>query len=304
MIDYVKIRLTGVSVERLRTHEKLEFKTEICEKTGEASNVSTAVHHFCKIKVYNSGRILFTGSIHKLWNSLTNILAPNCKENLIYNGYNGNQFNLVRIEYVICYLCDLFDCTPSQMEIENIEFGVNTNTLFQPINYISSMLYHYGKPFEIRYNRHYAQVEHQRYLIKVYDKSNQYGMIENTLRVELKIIKSKELQRLGIKTCADINSSTLNSAKELLIKRINEIMYFDASVNTQQLTEHEKRKLNEMQNVNHWLNLAPNKRGRPKKFLRKIIQDHSNNFAQQIIDDIEAKCIIINRSSIGLNVIQ
>lgn len=50
-------------------------------------------------------------------------------------------------------------------------------------------------------------------------------MQKHTLRVELKLIASDQFKPLGIKTFADINTSTLKKANELLLRRFDEVVY-------------------------------------------------------------------------------
>src|SRR5690606_31880189 len=133
-----------------------------------------ADYHYCKIIVYDSGLVLFSGSIHKLWNSLNGVSAPNKRECKNYKGFNGNQFTLKNVLEAREHLQELFDCEAEQMMFKNIELGINATPLFNPQQYIKGLLYHNGKLFESRYNEHFAQVIHQRYYIKIYNKSNQY----------------------------------------------------------------------------------------------------------------------------------
>ena len=75
MIDFTKILFLDIDVERLLRLDILDFKTEVSERTGVLANRKIAEYHFCKIVIYDKGVVLFTGSIHKLWNSINNIVA-------------------------------------------------------------------------------------------------------------------------------------------------------------------------------------------------------------------------------------
>ena len=232
MIDYVKILFNCIDVTRLYNLPFLDFTSIVNLKTGEESIKKTVNYHFCKITIYESGVVLFSGSIHKFYNSLKGVKAPNYKEQTQYKGFNGNQFNINNIYEVRTYLEKLFDCDSRQMTFQNIEFGVNTNPLFISQLFIRGLLYQKGKLFEYKYNGYYAQVEHQRYLLKIYNKSNQYKMVEETLRVELKIVKTEFLKQTGIRTFEDVTESTLNNATKLLLKTFDEVMYYDCLLYT------------------------------------------------------------------------
>jgi hypothetical protein len=87
-----------------------------------------AVYHFCKITVKtiqtenepNRTHVIFTGSIHKMWNGLNGIVAPNFNTNKPYNGFNGNQFTVNDILEMRKHLENLFDCSALQMVFQNI----------------------------------------------------------------------------------------------------------------------------------------------------------------------------------------
>lgn len=295
MIDYVKILLKDIDAESIFDIPLLDFKTEVSEKTGEISTKKTADYHFCKVVIYDSGLVLFTGSIHKLWNSLHKVYAPNYKEVKQYKGFNGNQFAINDIIEVRQHLETLFNCEPQQMIFQNIEFGINTTPVFNPQLFLKGLLYHNGKPFEFRHKEHFAQAIHQRYYFKIYNKSNQYGMQEHTLRVELKLIASDQFASFGIKTFADINTSTLNRAKEMLLKRFDEVVYYDNTIVKENLTERQKQTLKCYSNPRYWIdNLTKQKRYKHKNRLQYFILKYSANLHQQIRQNINTKFSIIN----------
>lgn len=300
MIDYIKIRLLNIDIVRLLN--TFEFFEEFCQETGETKGKRVAEYHFCKITIYPNDVVLFTGSIHKLYNSLNNTKAPNYKCRETYKGFNGNQFTYKGICKVRSHLAQLFDITPNNMIFQNIEFGINTTILFDPQIFIKGLLFHNGKKFEFRYNDFFAQVLHQRYYIKIYNKSTQYGMPNYSLRIELKVIKTEDIKHLGIRTFADINPSSLNKAKDLLLKRFDEVVYYDNTILKKSLSGGLKSKISDYKNPRYWINeLLPHHRDRQKKRLKDIIRKYSKNLHDQIKSDIEQKCVIINRHFLETN---
>ncbi len=298
LIDYVKLLLLNIDITRLLLLPYLDFKTDVSKQTGELGTKQIAKYHHCKITIYDTGIVLFSGSIHKLYNSLNNIKAPNYNKEKLYKGYNGNQFNLNDILEVRRHLVNLFDCQPLQMAFQNIELGVNTEPKFNPDLFIKGLLYQSGKQFERRYNNNYTQAMHQRYIFKIYNKGNQYGMNTNTLRIELKYKKMHEVKKLGIVTFADINISTLNNAKQELLRRFDEVVYYDYTIDKKSQTVNVKRLLTKYSNPRYWfVTLKSNQRDRPKKRLKKIINEYSENLHSQIRKEIINKCVIINQLS-------
>ncbi|WP_146190696.1 hypothetical protein [Polaribacter aquimarinus] len=297
MIDGVKISVLDANINQLES--KLIFYRQISEDTGLYKNYKVAEYHFCKIRIYDSGTVLFIGSIHKLWNSLHNVLAPNYKKTKNYKGYNGNLFTLKDIIEVRHHLKKLFECTSDKMIFQNIEFGINTTPNFNPQLFIIGLLYLTTKSFEFRFDNNFAQVIYQRYRVKIYNKSNQYGIIEKTLRIETQIKKSEEykykkLDIININSFADINVSTLNNAKGLLLRHFNRVIYFDYTIRENEFTKTIKTTLLKYKNPQYWFQFKTksNKRDHKKK-LQKYISNHSDNLKEQIISNILKKFELI-----------
>lgn len=290
MTDYSKILLENIDIDRLYNLPYLDFKSVVNLKTGELSKNNVAHYHFCKITIYDNRFVLFTGSIHKLFNSLKGVKAPNYKHSKNYKGFNGNLFTLENCIEVRRHLGSLFNCTSSQMIFQNIEFGINTSLKFNPQLFITGLLCYGTSLFEYRYKEHFAIVVLQRYSVKIYNKSNQYGMANNTLRFELKFNKSEDLKKLNIRTFKDINASTLEKALKLLLKCFDKIIYYDNTFNLESLNTREKRVLERYSNPRFW----KGKIKRQKKYDHKIklikyIDDFSENLHKQIRIEIKEK---------------
>ena len=295
MTDYTKIKLIDIDIEHLFSLPCLEFETIYNEKTYVLSKKHVAKYHHCKITIYDTGSVYFSGSIHKLYNSLNNIKAPNYKTSKTDKGYNGNQFKLVNILEVRTHLTELFNCQPHQMLFKNIEFGVNTEPTFCPNLFTKGLLTHKGNKFEYRHKNNFAQSIKQHFIFKIYNKGNQYKMNTDTLRIELKYLKMAEVKKLGITTFADINKDTLNNAKEQLLKRFDTILYYDYTINKKSLSNKQKQTLIKYSNPRYWIeDLKPNHRDREKKRLKKIINDYSENLHEQLKQEIIKKCTEIN----------
>jgi hypothetical protein len=301
LIDFVKILIENPDPTFLQETNQLEFKVEVSEKTGEVSTKKIANYHFCKIIIYSSGRVSFQGSLHKLYNSLNGIQAPNF--NKYYNkGFNGNLFTFKQIKYSIQHIAKLLNVKVCQLRFQNIEFGLNTELDFDPQTFIKGLLIQRNKVFELKHSQRFAQAIHNRYYLKIYNKGKQYKLAKNTLRVEVKIIKSEHLKQLKISTAADINKKTLYKAFKLLLRHFSEVIYYDHTINTKSLKTRKGNLLYKYQINHYWLGLKSNKRDAPKKKLQYLIDNHSDNLKKQIETDMQRqyKRVIINHSSIEL----
>ena len=302
MIDFVKIIFLSIDVQRLVELPYLHFESKVDETTGEIIK-REAIHHYCRIIVLKSNTVMFRGSLHKLYNSLHNITEPNYYKKSS-NGFNGNQFNINQLFEVRNHLEQLFNCNADQMILQNLEYGINTTPLFNPQLFINGLLYHRGIPFDFQFKRNFAEVTHSRYYFKIYSKSNQYGMEKDTLRIELKLMKSIEFRPIGLTTLADLNETSLNNLKQLLLRRFSEVVYYDNTTRQNALKRKEKDQLSQFQNIDFWLNIESNKRYRPKNKLNWYINNFSENLKSQLTVELKEKCIIINTLYKQLDVIK
>lgn len=295
MIDYIKLQLLKIDANKLFNNKELDFKIIVSESTGEVSKKRIAIFHYCKITVYDTGIVIFQGSIHKFFNSIKGIKAPNYKKEN-YKGFNGNDFTLNDILEVKKILCKLFNCQPEQMIFQNIEFGINCIQKINIDTFIKGLLYHKGIYFEYKFNRSYAEVKHQRYRIKIYNKGKQYKMQERVIRLELSINKMEEIKGLSISSLNDVNTNSLNLLNKLLIRRLDEVLHYDYTIRKKEVSKTNKRLISLYSNPVYWLQtLKPNERYRHKENLKRITKKHSNNTFDNIKKELFKKCSILNR---------
>ncbi|SDJ59118.1 hypothetical protein [Flavobacterium noncentrifugens] len=300
----------NIDIERLLKNKALDFKCEISTSTAEIfEEVITADYRTCEIKIitkHEFGKcgkskkkiqhVEFSGSVHKLWNHIHEVKAPNHDPKKRDKGFNGNLFTYCSIAETRQHLMTLFGCTASQMIFQNVEFGVNVEPAFNPRYFIDGLLFHQNIGFQYDYEGNYAQVRHQRYLIKIYFKSWQYGMTTDTLRIEVKYTRMQDLKSIGVRTFEDIVPDTLEKAAKMLLIKFEEIVAYDYSIRNHELSKKDRSLLTQFANPRYWLrDISAKYRDRPKKKLKKIIEQHSDNLQKQILKEIEEKCVTINR---------
>jgi len=284
MVDYIKIYVLGCNRQRLLNNPLLDFHRSVSEKTGLLDTKTIAVHHYSKITVNDKGAIIFSGSIHKMYNSIKGIEAPRPYG----KGYNGNQFEWQPIDFILKYLVSLFNVEPQQMLIKQIEYGQNLITIFYPQSFLTGLLMHQGKQFEFRYNEYYAQCVHSNYIIKAYNKGNQYQMPNNVLRFEIKVLEMRfQKKDVGIATVADITPESLIKAYDFLIKQLEKVIYYDTTISKKNLSKVDKNRLQKYSNPNYWKNLSPNKRHEPKKILAYLIKENSQDLKGQLLEQLK-----------------
>lgn len=288
-LDYVKLHLKNIDFNQLEFDSNLNFTLELGTNTGELfTKKRVALYHHCTIKIIQGKEekfVEFTGSLHKMWNSIRGIPTPNLAPRSKDRGFNGNSFTYSEFCKARIHLELLFSCKSENMIIKNIEFGANVHLPFNTSQFLKGLLYHKGRAFESRYRETFHKAIHSYYYLKLYDKAAQYKMNEqNILRVEISIKRTEEMRRckLGIVSLSDINISSLNNALKMLVNRFNEVVYYDISIKEEYLSKAEKRNLLNYKNPRYWIELKTNHHDRPKKHLKGIIEMHSDNIGKQI----------------------
>lgn len=229
-VDFVKFEVINIDKNQLINNENLIFNPVYKDAY---LHYYIAQYINLKIKIYNSGRIFFSGSLHKFWN----------------NGkHNHNMFHENALNQVISTLNKLFSLTPENFKILCIEYGVNIYPPIKTKQILNHLFEHKKKDFETKISNnsgHYLQVEHEEYIIKVYDKSKQYNLDEDILRIEIKQRKNRRYKLQGIKTFKDFLLSNKLIYVEFLIKKWDEIIFYNP---LNKLPE----KWHKYNNINYW----------------------------------------------------
>ncbi len=309
MIDGVKIIVTYIG-ERAEKYNSLDFKTVFNDKTGEIKKEYAVYKTLTIRKIRNSNNALIIGSIHKFFNEWKGVKPTHSN-----NGYNGNSFSLHNILEVRDYFSDFFDTTPAYMIFQNLEIGLNLDVNFNPNDFLKGLLYHKGVKFDSKSNHTYKYAEHSNYIVKCYNKSLISKIdIDNKVRFEVKIKRSEDIRTItNINTFQDVNTDTLKKSKQYLIKRLDEVVYYDYTINKENLNQKDVKLLDKYKDVNYWFELNTNRRDRPKKKLNYFISDYSDNLKEQIITKIKnynvidgtfeemSYCVIVTNLNIDVN---
>lgn len=163
------------------------------------------------------------GSIHKYYNS---------------GLHNFNDFTEATCKTTIIKLCNEFSINPNTFILENLEIGIN----FTPPIYTNDILdlcfFHSTKPFASEKNDEkgrYIQCVHSQYIIKIYNKALQYSargykIDEDIMRFEIKFTVMERLNKLGVKTVADLLAFDFSRLKTILLKEWDKVLFFDKSI--------------------------------------------------------------------------
>jgi len=209
MIDFFKFIVKDSQIKIDKT--KILMEQSVNVQTGEVPNYYSGEYQGLKIKLYETGFLIVSGSLHKFFNK---------------GEHNHNQFDLISIEQSLNRISELLSTPLNQMILQNLEFGLNLEVPFYPKAAIDGFLYHNRVAPDIGFNGFYKEFKHNEYSIKLYDKSYQYKLNKRLLRCELRVIKSRWINKfLDIYTMNDLTDlDKLKGAKATLITKIDEII--------------------------------------------------------------------------------
>ncbi len=262
MIDFVKaVCLNCQHLESL----DLDFREELNTKTGETKNYKIAYYEEFKLKLYDSGRLILSGSLHKQFNG---------------NSMNHDQFTFSKLKTVLSSLEQTFKIRLIDCVLQNIEFGVNIKPVAPIDKTLCNLFQHKGESFSSGFKNNFKVCEHADYFVKVYNKSYQFGLSVPVFRYELKFIKMRKVNSMGIYTLSDLEKSFwFDSVNDALLTEWEKILAFDFT-----LTEYETG----WDNPNYWNSFANRaKKSRRLAAMREKIKSNSQNIYAQYAERIK-----------------
>ena len=282
MIDGVKLKIRNLSfASQLISNPIFEFILEVKEKTGEINQCKIAKYKNILIRVYDSGLVLITGSLHKYKN----------------NGiHNYNTFFMYEVFDVIDEWQKLFGFDLKAVKIENIEFGVNITPPIPTKEIIKNIFSHKREPFKqiAHSNSDYKECKHQQFIIKTYDKAKQYNQKDPNFRIESKYLKMAELNRIGIYYLSDLLKPEIYTVLgQMLNDTWKEVLFIDQTVFIEKLTLKQREDIKDWINPLYWQGLTEHrikkKFNTEKDRYQKIVFEHSENIQAQISNLISEK---------------
>lgn len=222
-------------------------------KKGKERNLEVKITQFQAV-VY--------GSLHKY-------------ENLCFEegNQNHNDFSFNQMKYLIPYLLELFDMEGKTC-LTNLEMGFNIKLDGNPQKIIDNNILMYdlknhNKDMKFSGKGDYKEFQKTDYSLKIYNKSKQYQLNDNILRIEIKIIKRRLLQRLEVYSLEDLlKKDVLFRVFSLLWNEFEKILIID-NFDSFEIPTKDLEKLNKYTNPNYWTRLRNEKSYKVFKRLEK-----------------------------------
>ena len=285
MIDFVKIETKDLSKDKLLANYLLDFKAIVDTGTGEVDEDNqTAIFQKLKFEIVKGiarDHININGSVHKYWHNERN-----------FTDYTFNDLLDTLID-----LHSKFDINPFQAVLHNVEYGVNITPPLSTGKVIKNLVSYKGMQLlpmnRMKGNSIGKDCYYQRYAVKIYDKGNQYHLSNDLLRVEVKVIKMEQLKSVGIVTLSDLLS--FDKLKRLgvnLSTLVDDLLYYDTSINLNELKPRERQILKDWRNPVHSEDLRESnpkihdyQRRRFREITAKYSKDNQQKKISQLVTD-------------------
>lgn len=274
-LDFIKARVIGLDKNYFLDNSNLIFTPQFEQGTTDTVKYWYLLHENIKIRVYETGAIFLSGSLHKYFN----------------NGiHNYNDFGNTQFDEVVSRLNIEFGILPENLYLLCIEYGVNISPPIDTTQILNNCFEHKKVDFvePIRNVKGtYKQVEHTNYILKVYDKGKQYDTPAPILRIEVKQTNWSEYRKQGFNTLKEfIKTDKLIFVRSLLDKW-DKVVFYDP-------TNTDIDRWNKYNNVNFWRELrtkgvSNTTYSKHRNRLTELNKEHGENTQLKIYNSIVQK---------------
>ena len=292
----------------LETNPLLDFYDTINLTTGEMKTTNrngnkvtpskNASYKGLEFKIYDTGTITLSGSLHKYWND---------------GAHNYNDFNNEAVLFILKDLNTKFDIDPSKCILKCLEIGINITPPVPTNEILDNCLLHKTKPFEYQKNSDegkYKQVQHSQYIIKIYNKALHYKskgfkIKEKIMRFEIKYTKMQKLNEKGIFSLQDLMNYGLRNFKDVILNEWQNVLFYENTIQIDHLSSRSEKALLEYSNPNYWTGLLANNQTKNftyhKNQLKKIVSKNSNKVQDLTAEIIGKKIDFLNSKTIQID---
>ena len=281
-IDFIKGEIINYDTDIILN--KLNFVENINRDTGEIETPTdkngierkekrTAKYKNLIFSYYvESKRLIILGSLHTLWND---------------GKHNYNDFHLNAFNDVLNHLKSEFSIDAYQIKLLQLEWGYNIKPPMETNKIITGCMFHKWKPFDSKISSNkgkYYQAEHTKnYLIKIYNKGQQFKLKDEVLRIERKQLNylAYALKNEIGQTLGDLINSDFKGLHDTLVKNWNEILFFDPIIS-------DKERVIAYRDPLKWVSISTNQsrttRSKKVKQVKQANQEKGGNIQNLLID--------------------
>src|SRR5690606_9233713 len=225
MLDFIRFRIEDKNAFEILIEEKelIELNSTINRFTGEISDYpKKGKLHNLEITVTNKFAYI-EGSIHKFFNYQQGL-----------KDRNFDDFDAVNCIRTINWICDYFQIDKEKTVITNLEIGFNILTEYNVNTVIKDniLMWDFDTHDErIKYKSNGVSKEFglNEYRLKIYAKGEESNLgVADLIRIELKIIAARILNRIDIFSLYDINTETFERLFREFLRQFDKLLILDS----------------------------------------------------------------------------
>ncbi len=240
---------------------------------------------------YPSNRVIMYGSIHYFSND---------------GFHNHDLFDVKRCEKAFGQLVSKLGISLSDVEILRLEYGINITTNWNPDLFLDGLKLHKRERFKNAYisprflmpKGNFRLVGHSEYEVKAYNKSAQFNLKHNVLRIEIKAKNKRYLKSVtkqNIRTLDDLfNGVVIKLLANDILQKIKDMIVVDLSVNRSRLTDKQEAERDSYLSMDYWQDKLSKHRNtylKSKKRLVKFNESLGSNIQDLVYRDAKKALI-------------
>jgi hypothetical protein len=279
MFDGIKILDLSVSADALLLHHRLQFGAKVDLQTGavldqrqRAADRGLAFALIPTRADRGRYRVELVGSLHRYGRG---------------GLHNADDFTATDLRETLEELVNTYSIDPHGSNLNNLEFGVNLQLPYPVADLLRALICYRGIPFD----RHtdngftYYQAALSQYVVKIYDKADQYQLPANVLRFEVKVLRMQYLHSRGIaiETLADLlNHHHYPTLGRLLAETFRGILFDEPHVSVDNVPPRHRELLLKGRTLRYWQRPDPIEPGYQTR--RKQLQREEERFRMLLAD--------------------
>ena len=261
-LDYIKARIVDIIEEDdYLNSPHYEFTPELVN--GDEIQCYKYKVDNMELVIMQNGLMIIQGSLHKFINN---------------GNHNHNIFTKELLQKSLDRLYEVFKLKPQNLWIIKLEWGFNISPPCLTKKILRNLFQHIKCDFEAPILRggNFHQVEHARYIIKIYDKAKQYHLDKEWLRIEIKQMNWSQYRAKGIETLADFIKTDKTLFLQFLIDKLREIVFYDPLI--------PKRVKSKYSNPNYWKELRDDASSGKYKYHCSKLREHNVKYGGEIME--------------------
>ncbi len=226
---------------------KVDFRTFVSTQTGLMSEYPMQGKYLNMDIRITKTTAYINGSLHKFFNNYIN------GEDQNYNDFDYLD-NVNVIDEIVQYL----EIDPGKTKVTNLEFGFNIQLNKDPQKIIDRNVLMYrhsshSKNLKFSGRGDFKEYEMTDYSVKVYNKSKQYKTKNHIMRIEVKILMKRILERFGVFTLDDLKDKIkIKRLFSFFLTQFNNLLIIDDFNDNHSIPISVKNKLNRYTNPIYW----------------------------------------------------